>query len=197
MNKQKTLDKQTDKLIAMVTQCMPDLDSDNMQEWIHNPKGLNKVLKEALCPPIKPPIKVGRMKSKHIIDCDALPSIPDGWSIEEHRKGGKLEWNSEKVSLYLSEIQKTGLIVGNELRKELNHKTVLNACVLDYLLDNPHLIPEDWKGKCIFFWGTVYRRRNGGLFVRYLYWNGGRWRWSVRWLDGDWHSSDPAVCSQD
>lgn len=133
--------------------------------------------------------------TKRIIDCDTLPFIPDDWEIVEHRKGGKLEWNPEKVSLYLSKIQKTGRIGGNELRNELTKKPVLNACVLDYLLANPHLIPDEWKDKNVFFWGTVYRSRNGYLYVRYLFWCGGKWYWSTHWLDGGWDSDCPAVCS--
>lgn len=192
MSRQNTLSRQTAKLIAMMAQCMPDLDGDTMQEWIENPNGLKKVLREALCPPIK----VGRMKSKHIIDCNAPPSVSDGWTIEEHRQGGQLEWNPEKIQLYLSEIQKTGCISGTELRKELTSKPVLNACVLDYLLANPHLIPKEWKRNIIFFWGTVYRNRRGGLYVRYLYWNGGKWGCSGSLLGGGWDSGDPAACSQ-
>ncbi|MBP7846152.1 MAG: hypothetical protein KA007_01810 [Candidatus Pacebacteria bacterium] len=134
--------------------------------------------------------------TKHIIDTDIASFIPNNWSIEEHRKGGQLEWNPEKISLYLSESQKTGRIVGTDLRKELSGMPVLNACVLDYLLANPHLIPEEWKGKCVFFWGTVYRDSNGSLYVRYLYWYGGKWDWSSNWLGHGWNAVDPAACSQ-
>lgn len=139
--------------------------------------------------------------TKHIIDCDSQPSVPQGWSIEEHRSVGKFEWSPEKVSLYLSEYQKNSDISGHDLRKELADKPVLNACVLDYLLDNTHLIPEEWKGKIIFFWGTIYRHLNGELCVRYLY----------RYIEGaeegfddndypldndDWSDNDHAVCLQ-
>jgi len=39
----------------------------------------------------------------------------------------------------------------------------MNANVLDYLLAHPELIPEDWKNKYVFFWGTIYRYSSGGL----------------------------------
>jgi len=121
--------------------------------------------------------------------------IPDGWSIEKHIKGGKFRWIKDQVLLFLSRKQMSGKVIGgHDLRQELADKPVLNACVLDYLLKNPHLIPEEWKGKVVSFWGTVYR--NGGvLCVRYLYWNRNRWYWGYDYLDNGWIEYKPAaVC---
>ncbi len=131
---------------------------------------------------------------KHIIDCDSNPYLPDGWSVEEHQKGGQLEWDPEKIQLWLSKSQKDGgYIEGNKLRKELKSQSVLNANVLDYLLANPHLIPEEWKGKYVYFWGTIYRSRSGNLIVRCLYWGGDKWIWGYGWLDDGWGDRYPAV----
>jgi hypothetical protein len=131
---------------------------------------------------------------EYIIDCDAAPFVPDGWSVEEHRRGGQMAWDSAKVGLYLSNRQKGGKVVkGHDLREDLRDKPVLNANALDYLLAHPHLIPEDWKGKAAFFWGTIYRNRDGDLCVRCLYWSGGRWYWNYFWLDSDWISGNPAA----
>jgi hypothetical protein len=128
-----------------------------------------------------------------IIDCDAPAQIPQGynWTIEEHQKGGKLQWNPKNISLYLSEKQKESWVEGNDLRKEI--KNPLNANVLDYLLKNPTLIPEDWKGKYVYFWGTIYRYSGGGLYVRYLCWHDGGWDWGNYWLDDGWDCSFPAA----
>jgi len=131
----------------------------------------------------------------HVIDCDANPYVPDGWKVEEHIKGGELRWNPDEVELYLCDEQKGGSIEGNELRKKLKGQPVLNACVLDYLLANPQLIPEEWKGKAVFFWGTIYRYSNGDLFVRYLYWYGEQWYWDFNWLDYNFDDYDPAARS--
>jgi len=133
----------------------------------------------------------------HIINCDADPYLPDGWKkVEEHIKGGQLRWNSDEVSLYLSDKQKDGSwIVGNKLRKELKGKLVLNANVLDYLLANPQIIPEEWKDKVVFFWGTIYRSSDVNLYVRYLIWRDGMWNWSNLWLDDSWSGSYPAAVS--
>jgi len=120
---------------------------------------------------------------ERLIDCDSAPFVPDGLSVEDHKKGGMFKFNPEKISLYLSKKQKKRSIGGHDLRKELADKPVMNANVLDYLLARPELIPEEWKGKYIFFWGTVYRNSDGDLYVRYLGWDGSEWLWSYNWLD--------------
>lgn len=131
---------------------------------------------------------------KHIIDCDANPYIPLGWKVEEHRKGGQFEWDPSKVALYLSAAQKKGPgISGNKLRKELRSQPVLNANVLDYLLANPSLIPEDWKGEAVCFWGTIYRRVGGVLYVRCLGWSGERLHGACHFVSGYWGGCPAAV----
>lgn len=49
---QNTYHPQTAEFIATVCQNMPELSSDVMQGWIENPKILQKVLCEALCPSV-------------------------------------------------------------------------------------------------------------------------------------------------
>ena len=137
---------------------------------------------------------------EHVIDCDADPFVPEGWSVEKHQKGGSFKWDPKQVQFYLSEPQRKGKsIEGNKLRTELEGKPVFNANLLDYLLAYPHLIPEEWKQDkqnrthYIFFWGTIYRHSDGGLFVRCLYWGVGGWLWGYGWLGSDWDDVDPAA----
>jgi len=132
----------------------------------------------------------------HVIDCDAIPFLLEDWKVESHRKGGQVVWDPTNVVLYLDEAQQNRrLIEGNNLRKKLAKMPVMNANVLDYLLDHPELIPEEWKGIYVYFWGTIYRSRLGGLGVRCLRWDGDRWNWNCRWLGNDWDSSDPVAVS--
>jgi hypothetical protein len=132
--------------------------------------------------------------AKHVIDCDENPFVPGGWSAELHIKGGQLEWDPVRAILYLSEGQQDGKwIQGHKLREELKDKSVFNANLLDYLLAHPELIPEEWKDQLVFFWGTVYRSRDGVLYVRYLEWDGGRWYWYFHWLDYGFSSDCPAA----
>lgn len=140
------------------------------------------------------------------INCDADPFIPEGWSVLPdkdqlpNRAKGIFTWDQTKVKLYLSKKQKGDkYLVGNDLRKELASQLVLNANVLDYLLkpENQHLIPKEWKGKYVFFWGTIYRGSGGGLCVRCLYFfGGGGWDWRYLWLGSGFGPDSPAaVCA--
>ncbi len=132
--------------------------------------------------------------TKHLIDLDSDPMVPKGLELEEHRKGGQFEFDPTKIVLRLDEGQKDGRIIkGHELRKKLANQPVFNANLLDFLLAHPNLIPEEWKGKAIFFWGTIYRDSNGDLCVRYLVWHGSEWDWYYDWLGRDWHDSSPAA----
>jgi len=139
-------------------------------------KDLLQFVRQALC---------GATGIGPVIDCDADSFLPSGWKgVEYHKKGGQLKLDLSKVKLHLSPNQMNGKCVeGNKLRKELASEPVLNANVLDYLLSHPELIPKEWKGKYVFFWGTIYRDSDGDLCVRCLCWRGGAWGWSYVWLD--------------
>ncbi len=129
-----------------------------------------------------------------VVDLDADPFVPEGWSVVSHTKGGQWKYDATKVSLYLSEGQKDGKwIVGTKLQEELKAQPTANANLLEFYLAHPHLIPEDWKGKYTFFRGTSYRRADGSLCVRYLFWVGARWAWGCLWLGHDWYDRNPAV----
>ncbi len=176
--------RQWREFIVQLIRGVPILESAVAQSWIEKSAELTDFLSSL----------DGGFKQKHLIDLDADPFVPDGWQVEEHIKGGQMEWDPSKVVLYLDEKQKNGgVIVGNKLRKKLNGKPVYNACLLDYLLAHPELIPEEWKGKAIFFWGTIYRGSDGYLRVRYLVWRGGGWHWHCNWLVHDFNGDDPAA----
>ncbi|EKD56250.1 MAG: hypothetical protein ACD_58C00247G0001 [uncultured bacterium] len=130
---------------------------------------------------------------EQLIDCDSMPFIPNGWSVKDHKKGGFFKFDPAKISLYLSKKQNKGSVGGRDLLKDLADKLVINANVLDYLLAHPELIPEEWKGKFVFFWGTIYRDSDGDLHVRCLNWDGSKWIWIYGWLDYNFYSGSPAA----
>jgi hypothetical protein len=137
---------------------------------------------------------------EHVIDLDADPFVPNGWKVEKHDKGGSFKWDAAQVQLFLSANRAEGTSVkGHALREQLAGKPTFNANLLDYLLKNPHLIPEAWKQdeqgrtRYIFFWGTIFRSSDGGLYVRCLYWFDGRWRWGSLWLGNEWDVQHPAA----
>lgn len=163
-------------------------DDDDLRKIIFN-KGLRYKLADLI---------VGAKNDRMLVDLDAGPFVPDGWSVDVHRKGGQIEFDPAKIVLYLSMQQKGDVrIEGHKLREELKAQPVYNANLLDWLLrkKNQHLISKNWKGKTTFFWGTIYRCPGGNLCVRCLHWDGGKWYWSYLLLDDDWLSDDSAVVS--
>ena len=121
---------------------------------------------------------------KLLIDTTKQPKIPDGWTIESHNTSlGKID--PTKIELYWDDEQKNGKhIEGNKLLEKLKDKPVLNATVFDWLLENPKYIPEDWKGKYVYFWGTIFRGPGGCRYTLFLYFSSvGSWFWDCFWLD--------------
>jgi hypothetical protein len=136
----------------------------------------------------------------HTIDCDAKPFEPSGLTVAPesdqlaNRVRGQFEFDPARVKLHVSKNQQgRKRVKGDKLALKLASELVLPANVLDFYLANPHLIPEEWKGKSVFFWGTVYRVSSGHLYVRYLCFDDGGWYSGCRWLGNDWRSSSPAA----
>jgi hypothetical protein len=66
--------------------------------------------------------------------------------VAQHQQSGQFLFDPTKIKLYLSDVQKDRRYIrGHMLRKELAEIPVLNANALDWLLQNPEFIPEEWK----------------------------------------------------
>lgn len=141
----------------------------------------------------------GMQDAEHaaVVDLGAEPSLPEGWAVEEHVKGGRFAFDASKVALAFSVTQESGeWIEGHALRSELVGRGAFNANLLDWLLrpENRHRIPDAWKATYVFFWGTVYRCPDGSLRVRHLRWherNG--WSSDDRRLDVHWRPEHAAA----
>ncbi len=134
-------------------------------------------------------------KHIHSIDCDAPPFVPDGWfGYRKHRRDGQFVWDPTKITLWLSRDQRDhGLADGETICSELANKPILNANVLDYLLANQHLIPDELGCMYILFWGTEYYDLFGKPCIRYLYKSGARWYWSSEWIDDELNNHRQAI----
>jgi len=134
-----------------------------------------------------------------VIDCSAEPILPDGWEIRPEdqiasRHTGDLVWTPDAVRLHLDPGQENGhWIRGCDLKKALEGKPVLPANVLDWLCENRGQIPQAWKGRAVYFWGTIYRDRYGVPVVRCLQWSDGRWIWYFNRFGNFWYDSEPAA----
>jgi hypothetical protein len=160
----------------------------------------------------KEPCWVKSLPMSITVDCDLDPKISSGLFLTgkgtEHRKmgkitlekraDGKLYANNKEVIRYLSPNQENGKVIdGYKLRQELKDKQVLNACILDVLLDNPWLIPDEWKDGFTWFWGTIFCDSDGDLCVRCLHWSVRQWRRGSRSLGSSWGVQFPAALLAD
>ncbi len=127
-----------------------------------------------------------------VFDFDVEPYIPDGWEIRPEdqitsRLTGSWQLDVTKVGLYSSERQQGQKTVrGVDLLCELEGKRVLPAHVIEELLKYPVMIPDSWKHRNVYFWGTVYRDASGCRQIRILSWTGAQgWHWSSHYLERD------------
>ncbi len=130
---------------------------------------------------------------EYFVNCNRIPFIPEYCSIfpkneqPANRIRGLYKLDIKKVALYLFEKQKdSNPILIRKSSEEIERESVFPANVLDFLLKkkNQHLIPEEWKGKAVFFWGTIYRTKLGDHCIRFLCWRDGKeWGWRFLWLD--------------
>ncbi|MEK7615313.1 MAG: hypothetical protein AAB431_02935 [Patescibacteria group bacterium] len=148
------------------------------------------------------------------VNLDAPPVIPFADATVEWTKPGQTGWirverigdllfvGGNEVLLHLDAGQLKGKsIVGTELRKKLEREATLHPNILDALFENQHLIPDNLKqnedGNTIYlyFWSVVYRHSGGDLYVRYVYFSGGRWHRRCNWLGGRFGGQSPAAVS--
>lgn len=123
------------------------------------------------------------------------PYIPyKNWTLEYDNP--MPSFDPSKLSLHLEPEQNESYLTGEVLAKRMKDKG-LNSNALKYLLDNPKLIPEEWKGKYVYFFGTILRSPDGYRYVLYLYWSDGEWLWRAYWLEDDWRASDPSAVVSD
>lgn len=141
--------------------------------------------------------------SESVIDFNSTPVCPPGLTIAPDseqiasRVRGKRNLSEIRVGLHLDDGQTNGRWLGGyDLKAKLEGQPVLGAQLLDFYLEHPDLIPEDWKKKgWIFFWGTIYHGASGSLYVRYFAWNGTGWYSGCHRFDGTWNDSGPAAVS--
>ena len=136
----------------------------------------------------------------NIVDLDADAWVPSTWTCDQekdHKRGGQFTWDPSRVKLHLFEGQKNGsTMTRDRLKAELRDIPVCNSNMLLFLFRNQHLIPEEFKGKRIFFWGTIYhdKIKQDVFYVTYLFWHEQKkgWLWGYVWHP-ELGSDEPAL----
>lgn len=115
---------------------------------------------------------------RHIINTAAEPYRDDEFfGIERHKvlrsNKGLFEWKVEHIKLWPLNLvkSKSGLVQVDSL----SSMRTLNACVRDYLLEHPELIPKEWIGSVLCFSGTLFRDRRKLLYIPTLDYREGKW----------------------
>jgi hypothetical protein len=175
--------KQEREFIAQVLRALPELDPEVKQNWIENPRGLSKVLTEALCPPedviefpVWKTIKLGTHKS---VD-DLRKSLKDN----ENRISG---WGNEILSKTALAVLHTATVkelTGKELatNREINEAIRLKGYDLCPAEVGPQLrlqYPDRPKGEWLRVAMEPISGSGGGLLIFSVDHDGGG-----RWLHG-------------
>jgi hypothetical protein len=140
--------------------------------------------------------------TEYLVNLDADPFVPKGWKVAvdndgklRHIRSGKFKFDHKKIGLHLSQkhVGSIGVVPGYEFLKELGDQPVCNANLLDFCLERPHLIPENLRGKVVFFLGTVYCDSYGNEICRCLGGGSHCWYWSFGWLKHGWEGKHPVA----
>lgn len=105
------------------------------------------------------------------VDCNTIPSCSERRSVINHQKMGRLRLELGSVMPHM--VGKYNPDAPWRLKTramEVSKKyPVLNACLLDFWLKNPRLIPKELQGVCSIFPGTIYIDQDAEFhFVRCL-----------------------------
>lgn len=128
---------------------------------------------------------------------DPAKFIGKGWAIEEEDERSLALTHVDIASVVLEVSVKCGesYVTGEENLKRLKKANCirLDAAVFRAFWKNKHLIPESWKGKCIFFDGTVLGDPSGDRCALCLGWCRGGWDWDYSWLGSGRYVSGPSA----
>ncbi|MEK7570248.1 MAG: hypothetical protein AAB515_02305 [Patescibacteria group bacterium] len=125
------------------------------------------MLTKALLSDLLKHAKLLAMTSKHRVDLNVDPIVPEGYTVKVHRKGGIFYYDKERVAIYYAPVQAIGRSVGGAVFLEaFAGKEPFNACLFDYLLLHPEL-PRP-IGLNLVFLGTVFLDKWRKEHVRFL-----------------------------
>lgn len=106
------------------------------------------------------------------LQLDQPPMTPIGWRVESHDHTGIVEWKASSLLFHPIGTEESWDAVMESVRFSF----ALNANALDFLLENPWLIPDDCPDH-VFFLGTKYRTEKDLEAVRYMVRTDIGWVW--------------------
>lgn len=132
------------------------------------------------------------------VDTNSRPSrgVMFHSSFIRQNKDGVVILNGQNLDLHLEEAQREGSIMGKDLLEKVEGRPVLNNVVLDFLVQNPLLIPDEWKKfDQILFCGTIlaYVLNANDPIIPCLRWIGGEWVADYCWLNIQFDANSPVA----
>lgn len=152
--------------------------SETAQGWIENELALRNALTSVLVPSNS--FKYDKAK--------------EGWTLLEDVPSSTLPFTPDFVKFLKSGESSVNGNVMRQRAKELNAN--LGQRDLEWLLGNPHLIPESERGHYLVATGTVWRGSGGLRGVPCLGWGGVGWSLHFYWLGFDWDGIVRLVCQR-
>jgi hypothetical protein len=132
--------------------------------------------------------------SAQFLPFDPVAFIAPYWKIESDCE--RLEhWDPAKtcVTSALRPGEKT--VTGKETKERLVGKPLLGARAFLYSWNNKEKIPEEWKGKIVFFDAAVLQSPCGDRYSLCLYWNVSEWCWDCYRLDYERYADCVSACA--
>lgn len=126
------------------------------------------------------------------VNADAPARMNRGLTLAKHSRlgtltleprDGKLFVNGRELTLVSCTEANGAMMTAEAAMKATEARRPLNSTVRDFLAENVKLIPKDWKGKSIFFPGTVFSTPSGDPCIPFIYEMCG-WSWHNLPLDG-------------
>ncbi len=128
------------------------------------------------------PSNVGRRASRdmrplfqmeYYIDARDNPFSPyPTFKMVEHLNQGFWKWDEDVARIKeVVHSPRHKVITAHELRERCAKDAIGNANFIEFFILNKHLVPEEWRGKNIFFLGTLYVHiaEKGKYYVRYVH----------------------------
>lgn len=136
------------------------------------------------------------MKTKQLKKFDPVALFGTEWSIESNVKT-PTHFNFSQIHAKSYLVGEECWLSGNQVleRQIAAGDTPLSADVAQYFKDNPSEYPEEWKGKAVFFDGTILRGPDGHRCTVYAFWdvNSGTVKLYYDWLDINRNAIHPSA----
>ncbi|MFH0814950.1 MAG: hypothetical protein V1902_02655 [Candidatus Falkowbacteria bacterium] len=128
---------------------------------------------------------------------DPVAFVGKGWKIGEQDERALALTEIDLAAVQLKHMLKDREpYVGGEeklTRLKVAGYVRLDAGVFETLWNNQHLIPERWKGKIVYFDGTVLVSPDGGRYVLCIDGGGGQWSRDCGYLNHSFSGNNPSA----